>query len=176
MGNRKYVRCLYVYNKIDAVTLEEIDQLARKPHSYVISVHLALGLDYLLEAMWDAMGLVRVYTKRKGAPPDLADPVVLSEQRHGLCTVEAAAGRISRELLKVFHFAWVWGTSVKFSPQRVGLAHVLHDEDVLQVVTKTNHMQKLDKDYSMKVQAYNKAIADKRKVRTKEGKKKRSTG
>ena len=175
-GNRKYVKCLFVYNKIDQVTMEEINYLAHQPTSYVISVHYKLGLDYLLEAMWNAMGLVRVYTKRKGAPPDLADPVVLSEGRHGLCTVEAATQRISRELLPIFHFAWVWGTSVKFSPQRVGLNHILHDEDVLQVVTKTNNMQKAEKDYSLRVQAYNKNIAEKRKTRTKEGKKKRSTG
>jgi len=29
MGNRKYVRCLYAYNKIDTVSIEEIDLLAR---------------------------------------------------------------------------------------------------------------------------------------------------
>jgi len=30
-GNRKYVRCLYVYNKIDTLSIEEVDELARKP-------------------------------------------------------------------------------------------------------------------------------------------------
>lgn len=59
----------------------------------------------------------------------------------------------------------VWGTSVKFSPQRVGLQHGLHDEDVIQIVGKTNHQQKLDKDYSQRVQAYNKNVAEKRKAR-----------
>ena len=28
------------------------------------------------------------------------------------------------------------GTSTKFSPQRVGLAHIVEDEDVIQVVKK----------------------------------------
>lgn len=36
-GNRKYVKCIYVYNKIDAVSMEEVDDLARKPDSIVIS-------------------------------------------------------------------------------------------------------------------------------------------
>ncbi|KAJ8601335.1 hypothetical protein CTAYLR_007247 [Chrysophaeum taylorii] len=175
-GNRKYVRCLYAYNKIDQITIEEIDALARQPHSVVISVHAKLNLDYLLQKMWDYMGLIRVYSKRRGAPPDLQEPVVLSTQRPGGITVEAATRHVSRELLVIFSYCMVWGTSVKFSPQRVGLQHVLDDEDVFQIVAKTNNQQKLDKDYSQRVQAYNKMIAEKRKTRTKEGKKKRSTG
>lgn len=101
-GNRKYVRCVYVYNKIDAITLEEIDVLARQPYSVVVSVHAELNLDYLLERMWDAMGLIRIYTKRRGSPPDLEEPVVLSTQRPGGITVEAAARHVSRELLTIF--------------------------------------------------------------------------
>merc|ERR1712023_222757 len=36
---RKYVRCLYVYNKIDMLSLEEVERLAWQPHSVVISVN-----------------------------------------------------------------------------------------------------------------------------------------
>lgn len=32
--------------------------------------------------------------------------------------------------------ALVWGSSVKFNPQRVGKEHVLHDEDVVQIIKK----------------------------------------
>ena len=35
------------------------------------------SLDYLVERMWDDLGLVKVYTKKRGAHPDLADPVCL---------------------------------------------------------------------------------------------------
>lgn len=176
LGHRKYVRCLYAYNKIDTITIEDIDKLARQPHSVVVSVHADLNLDYLLEKMWDYMGLIRIYTKRRGAPPDLDEPVVLSRERPDGLTVQAACKHVSRELLVIFAYAMVWGTSVKFSPQRVGISHVLEDEDVVQIVGKTVHQQKLDKDYSQRVQAYNKAVAEKRRTRTKEGKKKRSTG
>lgn len=140
-GNRKYVRCLYVYNKIDTLSIEEVDELARKPDSVVISLYMKLNIDYMLEKMWDYMGLLRVYTKRRGQPPDLTEPVVLSNQRHGL-TVESACQSVSRELLDVFNFALVWGRSTKFNPQRVGSTHVLADEDVLQASSfSINYLQ-----------------------------------
>lgn len=34
-------------------------------------------MDYLIERMWDDLGLVKVYTKKRGVHPDLADPVCL---------------------------------------------------------------------------------------------------
>uniref|UniRef100_A0A7S2W3B3 OBG-type G domain-containing protein n=1 Tax=Rhizochromulina marina TaxID=1034831 RepID=A0A7S2W3B3_9STRA len=175
MGNRKYVRCLYVYNKIDTITIEEVDRLAREPHSVVISGSTNLNLDYLLERMWDYMGLIRIFTKRRGQPPDLDLPVVLSNQRDGI-SVQAASAAISKELLVVFNFALVWGRSAKHSPQRVGLAHELQDEDVVQITPKTNTQQKHSKDYAARVQEYNTMVAEKRKARTKAGKKKRMPG
>jgi hypothetical protein len=36
-GNRKYIRCLYVYNKIDVMGMDDVDRLARQPNSVVIS-------------------------------------------------------------------------------------------------------------------------------------------
>ena len=55
LGNRKYIRCLYVYNKIDCITIEEVDEFARRPHSLVISCMdgILLNLDKLLEKIWE---------------------------------------------------------------------------------------------------------------------------
>lgn len=80
-GNRKYVRCLYVYNKIDTLSIEEVDELARKPDSVVISIYMDLNLDFMLQKMWDYLGLIRIYTKRRGQLPDLTEPIVLSSER-----------------------------------------------------------------------------------------------
>lgn len=33
-GNRKYIKCLYCYNKIDAITMEEVQVLAQQPNRY----------------------------------------------------------------------------------------------------------------------------------------------
>jgi hypothetical protein len=97
------------------------------------------------------------------------DPIVLSTERHGL-SLEAACTSVSKELLEVFNFALVWGRSTKFNPQRVGLSHVLMDEDVFQVVPKTLVQQKQSKDYRQRVDSYNAGIAKerarKRKIKT----------
>lgn len=35
-ANRVYLPCLYVYNKIDQISIEEVDRIARKPNSIVV--------------------------------------------------------------------------------------------------------------------------------------------
>lgn len=161
-GNRRYLQCLYVYNKVDTLSIEEVDELARKPDSLVISVYMKLNLELLLQRMWQYLSLCRIYTKRRGILPDLDEPIVLTSKRHGL-DVEAACKSISKDLLDVFNFALVWGKSTKYSPQRVGLTHKLADEDVIQVVPKTIVQQKQSKDYNTKVQAANEKILKERK-------------
>jgi uncharacterized protein len=133
-GNRQYIPCLYVYNKADAVSLEEVDRLARQPHSVVVSCNLDLNLDYLIEKIWDYLALCRVYTKRQGAAPDFSDPLVL----RGGSKVEDACRSIHRTLAdsNQFRYALVWGQSTKHDPQRVGLAHELSDEDCIQIFKK----------------------------------------
>ena len=37
-------------------------------------------------------------------------------------------------MAKDFRFAMIWGKSVKFAAQRVGLNHLLQDEDVLTII------------------------------------------
>lgn len=63
-GNRRYIKCLYVYNKVDMLSIEEVDEIARRPDSLPVSCYLELNMDMLLTRMWDMMGLVRVYTKK----------------------------------------------------------------------------------------------------------------
>lgn len=73
-----------------------MDKLAHEDHTIVISCEMDLkwvgfrliifntfiditptSLDYLTERMWADLGLVRIYTKKRGAHPDLHDPVCL---------------------------------------------------------------------------------------------------
>lgn len=71
-GNREYKPCLYLYNKIDTITTEEVDQLARMPHSVVGSVSMQFNIseplqdDLIKQKLWEYLELTRCYTKRKG--------------------------------------------------------------------------------------------------------------
>lgn len=51
-------------------------------------------------------------------------------------TVEHVCHAIHRTLAPQFKYGLVWGTSTKYSPQRVGISHIMNDEDVIQVVKK----------------------------------------
>jgi small GTP-binding protein len=134
LGTRKYIPCLYVYNKIDSISLEEVDRLANQRDTVVISCELGLNLDYLRTRIWEELGLVKVYTKKRGDHPDLTDPICL---RRG-ATVEHVCHGIHRSLVEHFKYALVWGKSSKFTPhpQKVGLTHLVQDEDVVSIFTK----------------------------------------
>merc|ERR1711962_1116338 len=132
-GNRIYIPCIYVLNKIDQISIEELDIVCEVPHCVPISAHHKWNYDSLLEKMWEYLALVRVYTKPKGQLPDYSSPVVLNSSR---CSVEDFCNKIHRTILKEFKYALVWGTSVKHQPQKVGKDHILNDEDVVQIVKK----------------------------------------
>ncbi|GFF22096.1 ribosome-interacting GTPase 2 [Aspergillus udagawae] len=130
--HRKYIRCLYVYNKIDSVSLDFLDQLAREPHTAVMSCELDLGVQDVVERIWTELRLIRVYTKRKGEDPDFSEALIVRSNS----TIEDVCDSIHRTLKETFKYALVWGASARHIPQRVGLGHVVADEDVVSIVAK----------------------------------------
>ncbi len=126
-GNRKYIPALYVVNMIDRITMEELELYDRLDRYVPICGKKLWNIDGLLQAMWDDLKLVRVYTKPKGEIPDMSEPVILKyAKKHR--TVEAFCNRIHKSLIRELKFALVWGRSTKFNPQKVGKDHVLEDE------------------------------------------------
>lgn len=130
LGNRRYVKCLYCYNKIDSVSLEEVDRIARLPDCIVISCEMELNLDILIEKIWEKLDLMRIYTKQKSKYPDFSEGLVL---RQG-STIKDVCNAIHKSLLGEMRYALVWGSSAKHFPQKVGLGHFVEDEDVVQIV------------------------------------------
>lgn len=123
--------------------------------------------DPLKTMMWKYLGLTRIYTKQKGAQPDLQEPVVLSQIRKGT-SIKSLCANVSTQMLRDFNFALVWGKSAKHSPQRCGILHSLADEDVVQIVTKTNAQQRQDKNYQSMVQGFSDKYHKKKGVAKKE--------
>eukprot|EP01013_Petalomonas_cantuscygni_P009617 TRINITY_DN22485_c0_g1_i1.p2 TRINITY_DN22485_c0_g1~~TRINITY_DN22485_c0_g1_i1.p2 ORF type:complete len:397 (+),score=79.26 TRINITY_DN22485_c0_g1_i1:78-1268(+) len=138
-GNRQYMRCLYVYNKIDLSSMEHIAAFAARPHSVVISGVLEWNLERFVAVLWRELALSRVYCKKRGSPPDLQQPFIL---RPGTTTVQDMCARIHRDLAQRFAYALVWGTSVKHDGQRVGAQHVLDDQDVVQIMAAARETAK----------------------------------
>ena len=119
-GNRVYVPCIYVLNKIDAITIEELDLLDKFPHYVPISAKDEWNFDELMERIWDYLDLIRIYTKPKGQIPDYEAPVIIPRCKS---TILDFCNRIHKTLAKELKCAIVWGTSVKHNPQRVGKDH-----------------------------------------------------
>ena len=83
--SRSYIPVIYALNKIDAISIQELDLLYRIPNACPISSEHGWNVDELLEQMWEKLQLKRIYTKPKGKLPDYTAPVVL---RSTACSVE----------------------------------------------------------------------------------------
>lgn len=130
-GNRKYVPAIYVLNKIDAISIEELDIIHRIPHAVPISANHGWNFDKLLAKAWNYLDLIRIYPKPKGAPIDYDEPVIMRSKRR---TVADFCNAIHRDILRKFKYAIVWGSSVKHERQKVGKDHILNDSDVVQII------------------------------------------
>lgn len=96
----------------------------------VISAERGDGLPELRKAIYDALGVMRIYTKQPGKPADLTSPFTPPVG----ATVAELAGKVHRDLEETVKSARVWGTRVH-DGQTVGRDHVLHDKDVVELHT-----------------------------------------
>ncbi|KGQ05903.1 Ribosome-interacting GTPase 2 [Beauveria bassiana D1-5] len=129
--HRKYINCLYVYNKIDSVSLDFLDSLAREPNTVVMSCELDLGVQDVVDRCWKELRLIRLYTKRKGIEPNFSEALIVRSNS----SIEDVCDRIHRNMKDTFKYALVWGASARHIPQRVGLGHMVSDEDVVYIVS-----------------------------------------
>jgi ribosome-interacting GTPase 1 len=96
----------------------------------VVSAERGDGLDALRRAIYDALGVMRVYTKQPGKPADMTSPFTPPAG----ATVAELAGKVHRDLEDAVKSARVWGSGVH-DGQTVGRDHVLHDKDVVELHT-----------------------------------------
>ncbi len=129
VGTRKYIPSLTVLNKVDLVKPDFLKTL--KYNLVPISAGSKYNIDKLKEEIYQKLRLIRVYTKRKG---EKLDDVPLMMRTNS--TVGNLCDELHRDMRKLFKFAQVWGTSAKFPGQKVGIDHIVQDDDVVQVFKK----------------------------------------
>jgi small GTP-binding protein len=135
MKNRTYLPAIAVINKIDLMKCEELESYKNYIGNkgwivHAISAMDGTGLEELKELIYSHLHLIRVYMKPQGKKPDFNEPMILKKGN----TVETVSQKIHRDFKRKFRYAQVWGKSAKYPGQKVGLDHILCDEDVLSII------------------------------------------
>ena len=137
--NRVYIPSLVAVNKADLIDRDYLPTVNEQLHDHdidpdeaiFISAEKEKGLDALREAIWEELGLIRIYMDKPGRGVDYEEPLILFEGD----TVEDACSKLGGSFDERFRFARVTGPSAKHDEQQVGTNHELADEDVLRIVT-----------------------------------------
>ena len=130
-GNRRYVPALTVLNKVDLVSSKYVDEVQKRiDEDFVaVSADQNLNIDKVKDAIYTRLNFIRVYLKPRDGEPDYEEPLILTAGS----TVTDACKKIHRRFWEA-KYALVSGSSVRFSPQRVGMNHVLNDRDVITII------------------------------------------
>ena len=135
-GNISYSKALVILNKIDLVDskfLEDIRQRRSnesRTKTVEVSANANMNINDLKNRIYEELKFIRIYMRPKGGPTDYEEPLIAREGD----TVEDVCNKLHRRMRREFRYGLVWGKSVKFGGQRVGLSHTLQDEDVLTII------------------------------------------
>lgn len=124
---------LMVANKIDldgaGEILAALKDLYGERFRYIpVSALTGENLEEFRWAVFDALQIVRLYTKAPGKPPDLSRPYVL---RRGQTVIEAAA-LVHKDFAEKLKFARLYRVSGEPSGLMVDRSHVVEDKDILE--------------------------------------------
>ena len=126
---------LLVANKLDlpgaADNFSVLRELLAEPFPMVaVSAESGAGLDQLRRAVFELMGIVRVYTKAPGKKSDRSAPYVL---RRGSTAFDVAA-HVHKDIAARLKFARIWGAG-KYEGQMVERNYLVEDGDVIEFHT-----------------------------------------
>lgn len=128
-------KAVVVANKLDVPDAPETLDLLRMEigdRLPVIGVSAAqgTGLEKLKRSVFEALEIIRIYSKPPGKPADLARPFTMKKGD----TIGDLAEEVHKEIAEKLKYAVVWGSG-KFSAQRVGKGYVPEDRDVIELVS-----------------------------------------
>ncbi|MGD0802859.1 MAG: GTP-binding protein [Candidatus Bathyarchaeia archaeon] len=134
LANRVYAPTFAVLNKIDMIDSESLRKIRENLDYYVLPIAAESGtnIDEFKEQLYQRLEFIRIYMRPKGGETDYKEPLIV---RRGY-TVGDICDTLHKALRTDFKYAQVWGKSVRFGGQKVGLNHKMQDEDVLTFVTK----------------------------------------
>jgi ribosome-interacting GTPase 1 len=92
-----------------------------------ISAREGSGLEEFKKAIYQALDIMRVYTKTPGSKADLTDPMILKKGS----TLGEAAESLHKDFYQNLKYAVVWGSG-KYDGQRVSKGHVLQEGDIVE--------------------------------------------
>ena len=124
---------LVVANKADDEGADELFRVFRELLTedwpcIPVSALTLRGTDRLKRAVFEQLGVMRIYAKPPGREPDLNAPFVLKKGS----TVADLAGRVHKDFLESLASARVWG-SAEFDGQSVGRDYVLQDGEIVEL-------------------------------------------
>lgn len=93
-----------------------------------VSATTGRNLEGLKKAVFECLGIIRVYAKPPGKDPDFSAPFVLKKGS----TVQDLAGKVHKDFFEKLTAARVWG-SAEFAGQMVQRDYVLQDRDVVEL-------------------------------------------
>lgn len=133
-GNKVYVDAIVVLNKIDLLPemVDEIIESMKGWNIFPMSAQENLHIDRFKEAIFETCHFIRVFLKPQGRDADLVEPLVIIEDS----TVGMVCDYLHRDFREKFRYARVWGPSAKFPGQKVGIGHIMKDEDLLSIVVR----------------------------------------
>lgn len=134
LGNRVYIPSLTVMNKVDLVNAGFINEITQKiPDKFVpVSAESSVNMTALKEELYKRLDFIRVYMKPRGKEADTKEPLII---KNGSAVLDVC-NKLHRKMKDDLRYAQIWGRSVKFGGQKVGITHRLMDEDVVTLITK----------------------------------------
>ena len=126
---------IIVVNKSDLLSNEEIRKLSekiksKKLNALLISCLINKGIPELKKRITDSMNVLRIYMKEPGKPLSPI-PMVLPLNS----TVKDVAEHILKGFSQRVKETHITGPSSKFPNQKVGLSHILKDQDIIEFHT-----------------------------------------
>jgi small GTP-binding protein len=128
--DRVYMPSIKVVNKAENLSEEEADEI-REEHGDVlfISAKHEKNLDAFCDRVFEALGLIRVYMKKRQGDVDKDEPMIMRDGD----TIEDLTASMHDSFHDSFKHARVWGESATHDGQRVGMDHELCDEDIIEI-------------------------------------------